>query len=67
MRYPARTGHRPAKCGRSDGEAGAAAAGGDRVGVPDLEGLAYQIVDGIPVMLVDEARKLSAEEVEKIR
>ncbi|MBI3480590.1 MAG: Trm112 family protein [Nitrosomonadales bacterium] len=29
--------------------------------------LAYQIVDGIPVMLVDEARKLSAEEVEKIR
>ena len=28
--------------------------------------LAYKIDDGIPVMLVDEARKLSAEEVEKV-
>jgi uncharacterized protein len=29
--------------------------------------LAYKIADDIPVMLVDEARKLSAEEVEKIQ
>jgi uncharacterized protein len=29
--------------------------------------LAYKIVDDIPVMLVDEARKLSAEEVEALR
>ncbi|MGA9665896.1 MAG: Trm112 family protein [Gallionella sp.] len=29
--------------------------------------LAYQITDGIPVMLVDEARKLTAEEVEKMQ
>ena len=29
--------------------------------------LAYKIADGIPVMLVDEARKLTAEEVEKIQ
>jgi uncharacterized protein YbaR (Trm112 family) len=29
--------------------------------------LAYQIVDDIPVMLVDEARKLTAEEVEKVQ
>ena len=29
--------------------------------------LAYQIADDIPVMLVDEARKLTAEEVEKIQ
>ena len=29
--------------------------------------LAYQITDDIPVMLVDEARKLTAEEVEAIR
>jgi uncharacterized protein YbaR (Trm112 family) len=29
--------------------------------------LAYSIQDGIPVMLVDEARKLSAEEVEALR
>ena len=28
--------------------------------------LAYKIDDDIPVMLVDEARKLTAEEVEKI-
>ena len=28
--------------------------------------LAYKIDDGIPVMLVDEARKLSAEEAEKV-
>ena len=28
--------------------------------------LAYKIDDGIPVMLADEARKLSAEEVEKV-
>jgi uncharacterized protein YbaR (Trm112 family) len=28
--------------------------------------LAYKIEDGIPVMLVDEARKLTPEEVEKI-
>ena len=28
--------------------------------------LAYSIEDGIPVMLVDEARKLSAEEVERL-
>ncbi len=28
--------------------------------------LAYKISDGIPVMLVDEARKLSAEEVEAL-
>ncbi|MEO8331778.1 MAG: Trm112 family protein [Gallionella sp.] len=28
--------------------------------------LAYKIEDGIPVMLADEARKLSAEEVEKV-
>jgi len=29
--------------------------------------LAYQITDYIPVMLVDEARKLTAEEAEKIQ
>jgi len=29
--------------------------------------LAYKIADDIPVMLVDEARKLTAEEVEKIQ
>jgi len=29
--------------------------------------LAYRIEDGIPVMLADEARKLSAEEVEALR
>ena len=29
--------------------------------------LAYKIDDDIPVMLVDEARKLSAEEAEKIQ
>lgn len=29
--------------------------------------LAYAIQDGIPVMLADEARKLSAEEVESLR
>jgi uncharacterized protein YbaR (Trm112 family) len=28
--------------------------------------LAYKIEDGIPVMLADEARKLSAEEVERL-
>lgn len=28
--------------------------------------LAYAIKDGIPVMLADEARKLSTEEIEKI-
>lgn len=28
--------------------------------------LAFKIDDGIPVMLADEARKLSAEEIEKI-
>ena len=28
--------------------------------------LAFKIADNIPVMLVDEARKLSAEEVEKL-
>lgn len=28
--------------------------------------LAYQIIDDIPVMLVDEARKLTAEEAEKV-
>jgi uncharacterized protein YbaR (Trm112 family) len=28
--------------------------------------LAYLIQDGIPVMLADEARKLSAEEIEKL-
>jgi uncharacterized protein YbaR (Trm112 family) len=28
--------------------------------------LAYKIEDGIPVMLADEARKLSAEEAEKV-
>ena len=28
--------------------------------------LAYKIEDGIPVMLVDEARKLTPEEAEKI-
>ncbi|MEI7842874.1 MAG: Trm112 family protein [Gallionellaceae bacterium] len=28
--------------------------------------LAYSIQDGIPVMLADEARKLSAEEIEKL-
>ncbi len=28
--------------------------------------LAYKIEDGIPVMLVDEARKLTAEEAEKV-
>ena len=28
--------------------------------------LAYKIDDGIPVMLVDEARKLTAEEVEAL-
>lgn len=29
--------------------------------------LAFRIEDGIPVMLADEARKLSAEEVEALR
>ncbi len=29
--------------------------------------LAYQIDDGIPVMLADEARKMSAEEVENLK
>lgn len=29
--------------------------------------LAYKIEDGIPVMLADEARKLSAEDVEVLR
>jgi uncharacterized protein YbaR (Trm112 family) len=29
--------------------------------------LAYKIDDGIPVMLVDEARKLTPEEAEKIQ
>jgi uncharacterized protein YbaR (Trm112 family) len=29
--------------------------------------LAYKIADGIPVMLVDEARKLTPEEAEKIK
>ena len=29
--------------------------------------LAFQIEDGIPVMLADEARKLTAEEVEALR
>jgi len=29
--------------------------------------LAYQIIDDIPVMLVDEARKLTAEEAEKVQ
>ncbi len=29
--------------------------------------LAYKIDDDIPVMLVDEARKLTPEEIEKIR
>lgn len=29
--------------------------------------LAYQIDDGIPVMLADEARKMSAEEVEALK
>jgi uncharacterized protein YbaR (Trm112 family) len=29
--------------------------------------LAYKIDDGIPVMLVDEARKLTAEEAEQIQ
>jgi uncharacterized protein YbaR (Trm112 family) len=29
--------------------------------------LAYKIADDIPVMLVDEARKLTAEEAEKIQ
>jgi uncharacterized protein YbaR (Trm112 family) len=28
--------------------------------------LAYAIQDGIPVMLADEARKLTAEEIEKL-
>ncbi len=28
--------------------------------------LAFKIEDGIPVMLADEARKLTAEEIEKI-
>ncbi|MDP2805849.1 MAG: Trm112 family protein [Gallionellaceae bacterium] len=28
--------------------------------------LAYSIQDGIPLMLADEARKLSAEEIEKL-
>lgn len=28
--------------------------------------LAFQVQDGIPVMLADEARKLTAEEVEKL-
>jgi uncharacterized protein YbaR (Trm112 family) len=30
-------------------------------------GLAYEIKDGIPVMLEDEARRLSAEEIESWR
>jgi uncharacterized protein YbaR (Trm112 family) len=29
--------------------------------------LAYKIADGIPVMLVDEARKLTPEEIEEIK
>jgi uncharacterized protein YbaR (Trm112 family) len=29
--------------------------------------LAYQIDDGIPVMLADEARKMTAEEVENLK
>ena len=29
--------------------------------------LAFQIKDGIPVMLADEARKMTAEEVEQLR
>ncbi|MDD4963133.1 MAG: Trm112 family protein [Gallionella sp.] len=29
--------------------------------------LAFKIADGIPVMLADEARKLSAEEVETLK
>jgi uncharacterized protein YbaR (Trm112 family) len=29
--------------------------------------LAYKIADGIPVMLVDEARKLTPEEAEQIK
>ena len=29
--------------------------------------LAYKIADGIPVMLVDEARKLTPEEAEKLQ
>jgi uncharacterized protein YbaR (Trm112 family) len=29
--------------------------------------LAYKIADGIPVMLVDEARKLTPEEAEKVQ
>ena len=29
--------------------------------------LAFQIKDGIPVMLADEARKMTAEEVEELR
>jgi uncharacterized protein YbaR (Trm112 family) len=29
--------------------------------------LAFKIADDIPVMLVDEARKLTAEEIEKLR
>ena len=28
--------------------------------------LAFKIADGIPVMLIDEARKLTAEEAEKL-
>ena len=31
-----------------------------------VDRLAYKIVDDIPVMLVDEARKLTAEEAEKV-
>lgn len=31
------------------------------------EGLGYPIRDNIPVMLIDEARKLSVEEVEVLR
>src|SRR5690606_19819269 len=41
-RGPGRTRSKP-----SDRKAGAAAAGGDRVGVPDLEGLTDQVVDEI--------------------
>lgn len=29
--------------------------------------LAYRIIDDIPVMLVDEARKLTAEEIEQVQ